>query len=111
MGRLVSCLAGVLLVVALVAGCGGDDADDVVSAPGPTVATPSGDGAATPPATAGGEADDVPHDGAAVDGPDEEAATAFPDLEVVRVDDGSPFLLTELAGDGRAVLLWFWAPH
>jgi hypothetical protein len=64
----------------------------------------SGDGS-----TADTESSTPQSDGAAEDST---AVNLFPDLDVVRVDDGSPLnLAAELGGGDRPVLLWFWAPH
>lgn len=43
-------------------------------------------------------------------GSDEPEPAAVPALTVTRMEDGTPYELTQLAGADKPTLLWFWAP-
>jgi hypothetical protein len=105
-----------------VSACGTDSTTDDASAQGDngaSVAASSEDrGDAAETADDGGDAAaDTDGEGApeTASEPETEAAAAavnVPAVEVLDVADGSVInLADELAGEDRAVLFWFWAPH
>jgi thiol-disulfide isomerase/thioredoxin len=86
-----------LMAALLLSACGGDD--DVASSP--TIPT----AAAIVDPAAGGAASAPPFTG------DSTAATALPDLQVVRVASNEIVALRTLAPADKPMVLWFWAPH
>ncbi len=112
--------AAVAAVAILVSACGTDSTNDDASArgDGASVAASSGDegDAAAPADDAAAEpADEGEGAPESASEPATEVAAAavnVPAVEVLDVADGSVInLAEELAGEDRAILFWFWAPH
>lgn len=100
----------VLAAVLAVAGCG-------EGASGPGTAEGVAATTAGAPATAAGGAEATPTSppGSAGSGvapaTGSSAPSALPTVELLRVADGAPVGLDQVADGDRPLLLWFWAPH